>query len=132
MEKSDTWKIQLAIVNDFISSKDNDEERVMHSKSDNIEIMIYDEADEVTKELFNSLENKHQNNSESMKGSAFVVNYIYSLYYKCHKINPSCGGSCKDSPDWTKNEKEKINSINEKDNNFSQYALIVVLSYGEI
>ena len=36
-------------------SKDNDEERVMHSKSDNIEIMINDEADEVNKELFQLL-----------------------------------------------------------------------------
>ena len=30
---------------------DNDEERVMHSKSDNLEIMINDEADKVTEEL---------------------------------------------------------------------------------
>ena len=30
-----------------MSSKDNDEERVMHSKSDNIEIMINDQVDEV-------------------------------------------------------------------------------------
>ena len=40
LKKSDTWKIQLTISNNFISSLDNDEERVMHSKSDNIEIMI--------------------------------------------------------------------------------------------
>ena len=49
LKKSDTWKIQLTIANNFISSIDNDEERVMHSKSDNIEIMINDEADEVMK-----------------------------------------------------------------------------------
>ena len=30
---------------------DNDEERVMHSKSDNLEIMIIDEADKVIDEL---------------------------------------------------------------------------------
>ena len=30
----------------------NDEEYVMHSKNDNIEIMINDEADEVIEELF--------------------------------------------------------------------------------
>ena len=48
LEKSDTWKIQLIIANNFISSI-YDEERVMHSKSDNIEIMINDEADEVIK-----------------------------------------------------------------------------------
>ena len=37
LKKPDTWKIQLIIANNFISSLDNDEERVMHSKSDNIE-----------------------------------------------------------------------------------------------
>ena len=35
------------------------EERVMHSKSDNIEITINDEAYEVIKELFYSLKNKY-------------------------------------------------------------------------
>ena len=49
LKKSDTWEIQLTIANNFISSIDNDEERVLHSKSDNIEIMISDEADEVIK-----------------------------------------------------------------------------------
>ena len=60
LKKSDTWKIQLTIANNFISSIDNDEERVMHSKSDNIEIMINDEADEVIKELFDSLKDNYQ------------------------------------------------------------------------
>ena len=41
----------------FIFSKDDDEERVMHSKSDNMEIMINDEANEVIKELFDSFKN---------------------------------------------------------------------------
>ena len=47
LKKSDTWKIQLSIANNFISSIDNDEEHVMHSKSDNIEIMMNDKADEI-------------------------------------------------------------------------------------
>ena len=37
--------------NNFTSSIHNDKKCVMHSKSDNIEIMINDEANEVTKEL---------------------------------------------------------------------------------
>ena len=44
------------------SSIDNNEECVMHSKSDNIEIMISDEASEVIKEFFDSLKNRYQNN----------------------------------------------------------------------
>ena len=40
-------KIQLTVANNFISSIDNDKKRVMHSKSDNIEIMMNDKADEL-------------------------------------------------------------------------------------
>ena len=47
LQKSDTWKIQLTIAINFISSKDVDEERVMHAKSDNIEFMPYDDTHEV-------------------------------------------------------------------------------------
>ena len=52
-----------------MSSRDNDEERVMHSKSDNIEIIVNDEADEVIKDLFDSIKSRYQNNLESLKGS---------------------------------------------------------------
>ena len=56
LRKFETWKIQLTIIINLISSKDNnDEERVMHSKCDNIEPMISDETDEIIKNLFNSL-----------------------------------------------------------------------------
>ena len=56
---------------------DNDEERKMHSKSDNIETMINDEADEIIKDLLDSLKNRYQNNLESMKVSEFVFDYVY-------------------------------------------------------
>ena len=47
--------IQLTIANNFISSIDNEEEHAMYSKSDNIEIMINDEADKVIKAFYNQL-----------------------------------------------------------------------------
>ena len=34
LKKSETWKIQLMIAINFTSSKNKNEERVMHSKSD--------------------------------------------------------------------------------------------------
>ena len=74
----------------------------MHSKSDNIEIMINDEADEVTKELFDSLKNRYRNNLESMKGTEFVFDFVHLFLYKCPKINPNHGKSYIDSPDWIK------------------------------
>ena len=42
----------MTIATNFMSSKYNDEEHVMHSNNDNIEIMIIDKPDEVIEELF--------------------------------------------------------------------------------
>ena len=88
-------------------------------KSHNIEIMKNDEADE----FFDLLNNKYQNNLESMKGSELVINYVHLLYCKCHNINSNRGGSYIDSPDWIKNKKAATNPINKKDKCF-QYAKI--------
>ena len=82
----------------------------MNSKSDNIEIMITDEADEVIEELFKSLKNRYQSNLESMKSSEFVFHCIHLLYYKCHRINPNGVGSYIDSLDWIKNKKKNHKS----------------------
>ena len=106
VKNSDTWKIQLTIAINFISSIDNDEELAMHSKSDNTEIMMNDEADHATKKLSDSLKNRYQNKLESMKGTDFVLDYVHLLYYKCYKSNPNWGGSYIDSPDWIKSKKE--------------------------
>ena len=53
LKKSDSWKIQLTIVINFMFSKDIDEEHAMHSKIDNIEIMINNRADEVIEDFLN-------------------------------------------------------------------------------
>ena len=102
----------------------------MLSKSDNIEVMISDEADQFIKKLFDSLKDRYQNNLESMGGSNFAFDYVQLLHYKCHKINLNCGGSYIDSPEWIK--KKTINTINEKDNKCFQYAVTVALNYEEI
>ena len=49
------------------SSKDTDEERIMHSKSDNIEPMIRDKVDEVIKEI---------GLNTSIKGGDFVCDSV--------------------------------------------------------
>ena len=48
-------KIQLTTAINFISSKDSDETRTMHAKSDNVEIMIGSDTNEIIGELFRSL-----------------------------------------------------------------------------
>ena len=95
LKKSETWKIQLIIANNFVFSIDNDKQHVMHSNTDNIGIMIIDEADEFIKEPFDLLKSRYQNNLESMKGSEFNFDYVHFLYYECLKINPNCGRSYK-------------------------------------
>ena len=73
LKKSDTWKSQLTIAIHFISSKYNDEERAIHSKIDNIKFMIYDKADKVIEELFQSLLSRYHIRLEtSMRGSDFI------------------------------------------------------------
>ena len=65
----------------------------MHSKSDNIEIMINNGADEVIKYIFISLKNGYQNNLQLVKGSEVVFDNLHLLYNKSHKINPNRSGS---------------------------------------
>ena len=94
--------------------------------------MISDVTDEIIKKLFNSVKNIFQNNLQSMRVSAFVLDYVQLLYYKCHKINLNCGGSYIDSPDWIKNKKTTINRIKKKINKCFQYVVTVALDYEEI
>ena len=43
------WKIQLTMIINFISSKDYDETRTMHTTSDNTEIMIGSKTNGISK-----------------------------------------------------------------------------------
>ena len=72
----------------------------MHSRDNNIEFMICDNANEVFKELFKSLLNRYEIWLEtSMIGSDFTFDCIYLLCYKCHKVIQICDGPYVDSPD---------------------------------
>ena len=106
LQNSDKWENQLAIAINFISSKDTEEERVMHSNSDNMKFTSWDDANEVVDELPKSLRSKYQETLEtSMKGSDFIFDSIQLLYYKCHKNFFKRDGSYIDSPDWIKKKK---------------------------
>ena len=93
------WKIQLTMANNFISSKDSDETRTMHTKSNNVEIMTGIETDEVTEELLKYfLQNYQEGLEESMKGSEFIFDSVDSLYCNLNKVSLSRSGSYIDSP----------------------------------
>ena len=46
------WKIHLTMSINFISSEDSDETRTMHTKSNNIEIMMGNQTAEIIKKTF--------------------------------------------------------------------------------
>ena len=113
LQNSDTWKGQLTIEVNFISSKVIDEERVMHSRGENTKFTFYNDVNKVVDEFFESLCSAYQENLEtSMRWSDFIFDSLKLLYYKCHKINFKRGGSWIDSPDWIKNKNAKINPKN--------------------
>ena len=126
------WKIQLAMAINFISSKKySDETRIMPTRSDNIEIMIGSETDEIMVELFKSLQQMYQNElEESMDGSHFTFDGVNTLYYKLNKVTLSRGRSYIDSPE-SLQKKAIINPKNNDDKCF-QYALTVTLTHEQI
>ena len=95
------WKIQLKMSINFTSSKDDsDEICIMSTKSDNIEIIMGSETDEIIEELFESLLQNHQKDlEESMKQSGFNFDSVDLLYYHLQKTSLSRkGGSYINSP----------------------------------
>ena len=71
------WKIQLTIAISFISSKDSDETRTIHTKSGNIEIMIGNKTDQIIEELFESLLQRYQEGlDKKLKGRKFVFDSV--------------------------------------------------------
>ena len=64
----------------FMSSKDNGEERVTHSKSNNVELMINDKEDHVIWELFKLLFSRYLIRLEtSMKDSNLIFDCVNLL-----------------------------------------------------
>ena len=63
-------EIHLMVAINFFSSKDSEETCTMYSRSENIEVMMGSETDEIIEELFDSFE----------RGSEFVFDSVNSLY----------------------------------------------------
>ena len=77
----------------------------MHTKSDNIEIMMDNETDQIIKESFKSLLQRYQKGlEEKMRGIELVFDGVDLLHYKLHKISLNRSGSDIDSPEWLKNK----------------------------
>ena len=103
----------------------------MHTRRDNIEIMIGDDNDDIIEERFKSFIQKYEENLQNkMRGSDFEVDSVNFLYYDFNEISLNRGRSYIDSPKWLK-KKSTINPKNNDDKYF-QYAVTLALNLDNI
>ena len=127
------WKIQLTAEINFTSLKpDSDERRIMHTKSDNAELMIGSDINEVIKELFKSFLQRYQEGlQEKMKGYEFAFERVNLMYYDFNIISLNRGGSYMESAKWIKDKKSTKNPEN-NDYKCFQYAVTVALNRDKV
>ena len=87
------WKIQLTMPTNFISFKDLKETRIMYTKSDNIEIMMGSETNDIIEKLFESLQKYQKRLEKLMREIEFVFDKVDLLHYHLHKTSLKRGGS---------------------------------------
>ena len=129
------WKIQLTMEINFVSVLGSTQFQAMHIKSNNIEIIIGNETNNINVDLFNSIFKKYQEGLETkMKGSSFIFYCVDLLYYHLHKVSLNKGGSYIDSPEFIKHKKSTINPQNnyDDDNECLRYTIIAAVKYADI
>ena len=95
------WKIQITMRIIFISFMDKNETQVMHTKSDNVEIMNGTDTSDAINNLINYFMKRYQEGLETkMKESSYIFERIDLLENHLHKISLNRGSSYIESPEW--------------------------------
>ena len=102
----------------------------MDLKSDNIEIMMGSETDDIIKELFESFLKRYQEKLEEKQ--KFVFESVDLSYYSLHKTTLRKGKSYIKSPECLINKRATINLQNKDDDNCFHYAITVELNHQNI
>ena len=77
----------------------------MHTKSNNVEIMMGSETDHIIDEHFEFLLQRYQEGlEESMRGSEFVFTNVDLLHYHIQRLSLNRGGSYVNFPKWLNNK----------------------------
>ena len=117
----------------FVSSKDTGETGTIYVWSDNEEIRLVNETDDIIKELFKSFLNNYQKEEQIMRReSDFIFESVQLLDNHLHKICLKRGKSYIKSPKWLENKKAIINPQNKYDNNCFEYTISVALNHQNI
>ena len=87
--KTNEWKIHINMHIDFVSSNDTGETRTIFVWSDNEEIRLGNETDDIIKRLLNSFLNNYQKEEIVIliKASDFVFESVNLLSYHRHKTS---------------------------------------------
>ena len=105
--ESKEWKIQINMHVNFVSSNDTGEIRTIFVWSDNEEIRLGNETDDIVKRLINSFLNNYQKKELILRnGRNFVFESVGLLTYHTHKTCLKRGNSYIKSPEWVANEKK--------------------------
>ena len=110
---SNEWKIQINMHIIFVSSRDTGEVRTVFVWSDNEEIRLGNETDDIIKRLINSFLNNYQKEELILRnGNNFVFESVGLLSDHIHKRSVKRGNSYIKSPEWLANKKAIINPKN--------------------
>ena len=120
--ESNEWKIQINMHVNFVSSNDTGEIRTIFVWSDNEEITLGNETDDIIKGLLNSCLNNYQKEEIILRnGNGFVFKSVDLLSCHIHKTRLKRRKSYIKSPEWLINKRATINPKN-KDNKCFQYS----------
>ena len=126
------WKIQLSMQVSFISPI-NEENDIMHSKSDNVEIMRGRSTNDILNMFIETFKQRYQEGLETkMRGINYVFNHVKLLEYHFQKISINRGNSYIPTLDWIANKKCTINPKKTKDNRCCLYAIVIALNFNKI
>ena len=116
----------------FVSLNDTGEIHTIFGWSDNEEIRLGNETDDIIKGLINSFLNNYQKEEIILRnGSNFVFESVDLLSYHIHKTSLKRGQSYMKSPEWVINKRATINPKN-KDKKCFQYSTTVALNHQKI
>ena len=117
--ESKEWKIQINMHVNFVSSNDTGEIHTIFVWSDNEEIRLGNETDDIIKGLINSFLNNYQKEEIILRnGSNFVFESVDLLSYHIHKTSLKRGKSYMKYPEWIVNKRATINPKNVSDNKY--------------
>ena len=122
------------MLNNCISSQNFEETCSIYSKSNNIEIFMGSDTDDIIDKLFDTILQRFEEARETSneRESEFIHENVGLLYYYFHKMDMKRARSYIKSHEWLKSKKATINPKNIKDYKCFQYAIIISLNHQNI